>query len=224
MKRLGAVRVAVVSPQEIVMRGVTTMLADFPDRLVVTALPAVRSKAPGVDVIVYDALGLHLGDGTDLEHLLHETDAEILVLSRETRPDLRAQAASLGATSWVAMGVHAGDLVRSIELAAAGDPVGEQEPEVGVAAGLTTRELEVLALITQGLSNKEIAAKLVLSLNTLKSHIRQAYRKIDVTSRSQAVSWAITHGLAPSDQDSSESGASVGAQMVTGVTSAERSG
>ncbi|TQL69124.1 LuxR family two component transcriptional regulator [Nocardioides albertanoniae] len=206
------------------MRGVTTMLADFPDRLVVISLPAVRSKAPGVDVIVYDAIGLHLGDGADLEHLVHETDAKILVLNRETRPDLRAHAHALGATSWVSMDVHAGDLVRSIELTALGEPVGEPEPEVGPVAGLTTRELEVLALITQGLSNKEIAAKLLLSVNTLKSHIRQAYRKIGVSSRSQAVSWAITHGLAPSDQESSESGASVGAQMVTAGTSAERSG
>lgn len=222
--RLGVLRVAVVSPQEVVMRGLISMLADFPDRVVVTALPSVRSRAPGVDVILYDTFGLYLSDGADLQHLLHETDAEVLVFSRDMRPDLRAQAYSLGARAWVSMSVHAGELVRSIELAAAGQPIGEHEDRMSTVAGLSTREVEVLALITQGLSNKEIAEKLVVSVNTLKSHIRQAYRKIDVTTRSQAVSWAITHGFAPPDENSLESSASVGARMVTDSLSTEQSG
>lgn len=217
-------QVAVVSPQEVVVRGLVSMLTDFPDRVVVTALPSVRSRAPGVDVILYDTYGLYLSDGADLQHLLHETDAEVLIFSRDMRPDLRAQAYSLGARSWVSMSVHAGDLVRSIELAAAGEPIGEHEDRMGTLAGLSTREVEVLALITQGLSNKEIAEKLVVSVNTLKSHIRQAYRKIDVTTRSQAVSWAITHGFAPPDENSLEPGASVVARMVTDSVSTEQSG
>ncbi|MEI7058156.1 response regulator transcription factor [Nocardioides sp. CCNWLW239] len=206
------------------MRGLTTMLADYPDRLVVAALPSVRSRAPGVDVILYDTLGLHLADGSDLVHLLQETDAKVLIFSRDMRPDLRAKAYSLGARAWVSMSVHAGELVRAIELTAAGEPLEEREDRLGTVAGLTTREVEVLALITQGLSNKDIAEKLVVSGNTLKSHIRQAYRKIEVTTRSQAVSWAITHGFAPPDENSSESGASVGARMVTDNLSTERSG
>lgn len=222
--RAGVLRVAVVSPQEVVMRGLISMLADYPDRLVVTALPSVRSRAPGVDVILYDTFGLYLSDGADLRHLLHETDAEVLIFSRDMRPDLRAQAYSLGARAWVSMSVHAGELVRSIELAAAGQPLGEHEDRMSTVAGLSTREVEVLALITQGLSNKEIAEKLVVSVNTLKSHIRQAYRKIDVTTRSQAVSWAITHGFAPPDENSLESSASVGARMVTDSLSTEQSG
>lgn len=206
------------------MRGLVSMLTDFPDRVVVTALPAVRSRAPGVDVILYDTYGLYLSDGADLQHLLRETDAKVLIFSRDMRPDLRAQAYSLGAHAWVSMSVHAGELVRSIELAAAGQPIGEHEDRMSTVAGLSTREVEVLALITQGLSNKEIAEKLVVSVNTLKSHIRQAYRKIDVTTRSQAVSWAITHGFAPPDENSLESGASVGARMVTDALSTEQSG
>ncbi|MFJ9387844.1 response regulator transcription factor [Nocardioides sp. NPDC101246] len=206
------------------MRGLTTMLADYPDRLVVTALPSVRSKAPGVDVILYDTLCLHLADGSDLVHLLRETDAKVLIFSRDMRPDLRVKAYSLGAQAWVSMSVHAGELVRTIEMTAAGEPIGEREDRLGTVAGLSVREVEVLALITQGLSNKAIADKLVVSVNTLKSHIRQAYRKIGVTTRSQAVSWAITHGFAPPDENSAESGASVGARMVTDSVSTAQSG
>ena len=68
------------------------------------------------------------------------------------------------------------------------------EPAVGLdwpgrTEGLTDREAEILALITQGVSNPEIAQVTYLSMNTVKTYIRSAYRKIGVTSRTQAVLW-----------------------------------
>lgn len=62
------------------------------------------------------------------------------------------------------------------------------------AQGLTRRESQVLALIGQGLSNREIAAMLFVTGNTVKSYIRNAYQKIGVVRRAQAVRWAIEHG------------------------------
>ncbi|MDO9498020.1 MAG: LuxR C-terminal-related transcriptional regulator, partial [Nocardioides sp.] len=56
---------------------------------------------------------------------------------------------------------------------------------------------EVVALITQGLSNQEIADRCYLSINSVKTYVRTAYRKMQVTRRSQAVLWGIAHGLAP---------------------------
>ena len=55
----------------------------------------------------------------------------------------------------------------------------------------------MLALITQGLSNAEIADRTSLSINSIKSFIRTGYRKIDVTTRAQAVLWGVTHGFLP---------------------------
>jgi DNA-binding CsgD family transcriptional regulator len=55
----------------------------------------------------------------------------------------------------------------------------------------------VLAFITQGLSNKEIARDAYLSINSVKSYIRTAYRKIGVERRSQAVVWGMQHGFTP---------------------------
>ena len=63
--------------------------------------------------------------------------------------------------------------------------------------GLTDREAEILALITQGKSNAEVAALTFLSPNTVKSYIRSVYRKIDVGSRTQAVLWGVKHGFTP---------------------------
>ena len=172
------------------------MLADHPERVAVTALPGVRSEARGVDVVLYDTYGLLGGDG-DLAHLVRHTEARILVLSRDMRPDLRARALAMGCKCWVSMSIGSNDLVEAIELTASGAVLPEQGDRLGQDEGLSSREVEVLALITQGLSNAEIANRLYLSENTLKSHIRNAYRKVGAGSRTQAVAWALQHGFAP---------------------------
>lgn len=61
------------------------------------------------------------------------------------------------------------------------------------AADLSDRELEALALVAAGLTNQEIARRLYLTVNTVKTHLRVAYRKISVHSRSQAVAWYLSH-------------------------------
>jgi NarL family two-component system response regulator LiaR len=60
---------------------------------------------------------------------------------------------------------------------------------------LSPREVELLQLIAQGLSNEEIAELMSVSVNSVKSYIRSAYRKIGVTRRTQAVLWALSHDL-----------------------------
>jgi DNA-binding NarL/FixJ family response regulator len=62
-------------------------------------------------------------------------------------------------------------------------------------AGLTPREVEVLKLLAQGLSNKEIAARLVISPKTAGNHIEHIYSKIDASSRATASLFAMHHGL-----------------------------
>ena len=63
------------------------------------------------------------------------------------------------------------------------------------AESLSPREAEILALIARGWTNSEVSDELFLSFNTVKSHIRSAYRKIDVDSRTQAVVWCFRNGL-----------------------------
>ena len=63
--------------------------------------------------------------------------------------------------------------------------------------GLSAREAEVIALITQGLGNDEIADRMFTSINTVKTYIRTAYRKIGVDSRTRAVLWGVDHGFRP---------------------------
>ena len=61
--------------------------------------------------------------------------------------------------------------------------------------GLTTREVEVLCLVAQGLSNAEIADRLIISLLTVKAHMRSLYNKLGISSRSAATRYAIEHQL-----------------------------
>lgn len=66
---------------------------------------------------------------------------------------------------------------------------------------LSSREREIVSLVGAGLSNAQIASRLFLSVNTLKSYIRSAYRKMGVETRAGAVRWAIRHDLAQADFD-----------------------
>ena len=67
----------------------------------------------------------------------------------------------------------------------------------GRAVGLSPREAEIIALITQGLSNQDVAERAFLSVNTVKTYIRSAYRKIGVANRPQAVIWGMSNGFEP---------------------------
>jgi DNA-binding CsgD family transcriptional regulator len=76
------------------------------------------------------------------------------------------------------------------------------ESAAGIGAnehGLTEREAQVLDWIAQGMSNQEIAESAYVSINSVKTYIRSAYRKIGVKSRSQAVAWAVRRGYGASD-------------------------
>lgn len=66
---------------------------------------------------------------------------------------------------------------------------------LGEREGLSAREGAVMALIVLGLSNQQIASALYVSMHSTKTHIRSAYRKMGVTSRTQAIMWGVDHGF-----------------------------
>lgn len=72
----------------------------------------------------------------------------------------------------------------------------ENQASTSVAppVNLSVREGQVVTLIARGYSNQEIAEELFLSINSVKTYVRSAYRRIGVSRRSQAVVWALTHG------------------------------
>ena len=204
---MAPVRIAVVNDYEIVVAGVATLLKSFPDRVEVVELAANAQVVSDVDVVLYDTFGQVQGDGIDLEDLVHGSGAKVVIFSWNLQPGLVDGAIARGAHGYLSKALSAEDLVKGIEAVAQGEIVRELRPLdeqlldrgewPGRRHGLTQREAEVVALITQGLTNQEIADRAYISINSVKTYIRTAYRKIGVTRRSQAVSWGMRHGFTP---------------------------
>ena len=118
---------------------------------------------------------------------------------REPRPHRPARSADEAAAELRA-DVKAGrldaDAVEAV-LGAAGHRVSRRR---GGPAGLTAREIEVLRLLARGLSNKEIAERLVISPKTAGNHIEHIYSKIDASTRAAASLFAMRHGLLPEEE------------------------
>ena len=202
------IRVAVVNDYEMVVAGVAAMLAPHHDRVVVVEIDSGLPVLSDVDVILYDTFGQVQGDGVDLDDLVQGSDARVVIFSWNLQPDLVVRAIDRGAAGYVSKALPADEIVAAIEAVHTGErvtpkPSAEANDRSatgewpGREHGLTARESEVLALITQGLSNQEIADRSYLSINSVKTYIRTAYRKIDVTRRSQAVAWGMRHGFEP---------------------------
>ncbi|MBF4767673.1 response regulator transcription factor [Nocardioides agariphilus] len=195
---------------EIVVVGLQTMLAPYADRVRVVELDSLLPVHSNVDVLLFDAFGRERVTGP-VEQTINETDAKVVIYTWHLEPELVKHALAKGAVGCVSKTLDPLDLVGAIEKVSAGSiVVSDTDPAEAMAAeiehggwpgrehGLSARESEVLALIAQGLSNQEIADRAFLSINSVKTYIRSAYRKIGVERRTQAVLWATRNGFVPS--------------------------
>ncbi len=198
------IRLAIVDDYAVVVAGVASFLAV--ERIDVvetgTSLPVVSD----VDIVLYDTFAQVEGKGIDLVDYVRESGAKVVVYSWNLRADLIDQAIAGGASGYLSKVLTGPAVVAALERIMNGEIVilaGDDETSVdgagdwpGRSAGLSPREAEIVALIARGLSNQEIADRAFLSINTIKSYIRSAYRKMGgVERRSQAVIWAMKNGF-----------------------------
>jgi DNA-binding NarL/FixJ family response regulator len=130
-----------------------------------------------------------------------------IVLSDRDDPEHIEEALGAGAAAYVLKTAHPDDLAsavrqafgHSIYLAAnhVGEPSSAATSPRFELRGLTRRELEILRLAAEGLPNAEIAKMLWVTEQTVKFHLSNVYRKLDVTNRTEASRWAQLHGLLP---------------------------
>jgi DNA-binding NarL/FixJ family response regulator len=199
------VRLAVVNDYAVVIAGVAAFLAD--ERIDVVETDASMPVISDVDIVLYDTFGQVQGDGIDLEDLVRDSDAKVVIYSWNLQRDLIERAVRGGASGYLSKALTGPEIVQALERVMTGEIVvltGDHETSAGAegdwpgrSAGLSPREAEILALITQGLSNQEIADRAYLSINSVKTYIRSGYRKIGVERRSQAVRWGIKNGFEP---------------------------
>jgi NarL family two-component system response regulator LiaR len=190
------VRTAVLGDHEIDVAGVSAVLSRFADRV------ALVDAHSDLDVVLYGAREHTSGHDDALHALLRSTEATVIVLGWGADSPQVAWALSCGAHGQLSKTLGGADLVAGLERIARGRHRGQRVlPHDGEchpalrSAGLTPRELEVLGLITQGLTNQEIADQAYISINSVKTYVRTAYRKIGVTRRAQAVSWGLRAGF-----------------------------
>jgi DNA-binding NarL/FixJ family response regulator len=162
-------------------------------------------------IVLYDSFAQPESDHHEISVLTSNRYARrVVVYTWNFHPDLINSARRQGAHGYLSKTLPARDLVATLEAVHAGDIVVSDPPArarstsglnwPGRGEGLTDRESEILALITQGKSNAEVAALSFLSPNTVKSYIRTIYRKIDGGSRTQAVLWGVNNGFTPDHQ------------------------
>jgi DNA-binding NarL/FixJ family response regulator len=202
------VTIALVNDYDIVVMGIAHILDQYQDRVVIAELDTNVAVSDPVDIVLYDSFGQPESDQDQISVLLRNPRAHrVAVYTWNLHPDLIECARRQGVHGYLSKALPARELVAALEAIHGGDMVISDPPFrarsspglnwPGRSEGLTDRESEILALITQGKSNAEVATLTYLSPNTVKSYIRTIYRKIEVASRTQAVLWGVRHGFTP---------------------------
>ena len=202
------ITIALVDDYDIVLEGVARIIDRYRDRVLIAEIDTNKPLHDTVDIVLYDSFAQPESDRDEIAVLVANPHArQVIVYTWTFHPDLIEQAKRHGVRGYLSKALPARDLVNALERVHAGelvisDPPGRVRPNHGLdwpgrGEGLTDRESEILALITQGLDNAEVAARTYLSPNTIKSYIRTIYRKIEVASRTQAVLWGVDHGFSP---------------------------
>jgi DNA-binding NarL/FixJ family response regulator len=168
------------------------------------------------DVVLMD-LRMPRRDGIEATRLLREQAADVQVIALTTYADDRSviDALQAGARGYLTKDAGAADIEAALRQVVGGhaviDPAVQHHLVTAITSGpapatppapeppdgLTPRELDVLRLIADGLSNTEIAATLVVAEATVKSHINRILSKIGARDRAQAVTYAYRHGITP---------------------------
>jgi DNA-binding NarL/FixJ family response regulator len=216
------VRVMVVDDQALVREGLMTLLGAAPGVTPVVAAAdgeeAVRLAARHRPDVVLMDLRMPVLDGVEATRQIRSAlpDTEIVVLTTHADEASILDALRAGARGYLTKDAGIAEISRAVHAAAAHqavlDPVAQSALIEAASAGarsgragrspaslpddLTPREAEVLSLVAEGLSNREIASTLVVSEATVKTHINHVFAKIGARDRAQAVHYAYTHGLA----------------------------
>jgi DNA-binding NarL/FixJ family response regulator len=208
------IRVLLVDDQELVRAGFRIILQSEPGIEVVgeardgaQAVELARALKP--DVICMD-VQMPGTDGIEATRQItadREVSAGILILTTFQRDDYLFDALQAGASGFLLKTARAEQLVEAVKVVARGDALLSPDVTRSVIqqfsrpvtaptpVGLTEREAEVLALVSRGLSNAEIASELFLGEATVKTHVSKVLVKLGVRDRLQAVVYAYDNGL-----------------------------
>lgn len=198
---VAAVHVALLDDAPLVAHGLRSMLQPYAGSISLSVIDAGTEPPRPVDVTLYDCASVR-SDGVLARTLTDPAKGSVVMYSLEPSPTLVTAMLDAGCAGFVDKKGSVEELIDVITTVArlprphlAAVPASSRTTWPGKGHGLSRRESEVLGLIARGLTNEDISAQMYLSINTVKTYIRSAYRKLGVTRRAQAVRWGIEHGL-----------------------------
>lgn len=208
------IRILVCDDHPMVRQGVETMLSIFDDLTLVQSATSISEGVQQVieqrpDVVLLD---WYLGDADGLSNIPRMISADpqvkIIVLTSFNGQDLVSQAMEQGARGFHFKDISADQLVNAIRTVVNGevslapqaarvlvDSVIKRKEPSPISAELSQRELEVLELIAQGLTNAEISHRLKIKQSTVKTYVSRILGKLNVASRVEATALALKHDL-----------------------------
>jgi DNA-binding NarL/FixJ family response regulator len=208
------IRILIVDGQAVSRAGLHYLLQSHADlHIVGEAADSVQAISETLElspqVVLMDT---HLPEGQSLDALRQikqlNPDTKVLLLATHDREEYLYETLRAGADGYILKDIAPDELVQAIHTVARGDMLiqpqiasrliaryGQQSKTSVHTNALTNRELEVLHLLTRGLRNKEIAARLYVSERTINFHLTNIYQKLQVSGRTEALSKALEQGL-----------------------------
>ncbi|GAA2619904.1 response regulator transcription factor [Streptomyces axinellae] len=213
----GVIRVVLVDDQELVREGFSVLLGAMPDIEVVgeadsgqEAVEKVAALSPDVVLMDIRMPGMNGLEATR-EIVARDTGTKVLVLTTFDLDEYVYQALRAGASGFLLKDASVGQLAEGVRIVAAGEALlaptvtkrlisefsklGAPRPTAERIDDLTERETEVLVLVAQGLSNQEIAERLVVAESTVKTHVGRILVKLGLRDRTQAAVFAYERHL-----------------------------
>lgn len=204
------IRVALINDYEIVLEGLRALLRPYDPDITVVELDVAGNPLSEVDVTLFDTYGEVQEQRQRVRGLAADaSNGAIVAFSFSDDAALAGTFVRAGAQGFISKALPAEQIVNGIRAAARGERVMLVQPSPHTAisaelrwpgrdARLTERESELLALLPTGMSNRELSEHLHVSENTIKSHLRRLFSKLDVRNRAQAAALARTSILGES--------------------------
>jgi two-component system, NarL family, response regulator DevR len=210
------IRLLIIDDHEVVRLGLRTLLSDYADMQVVAEAGSAREGLAAVElhrpqVAIVD---IHLPDRSGLEVCREIVrtfpETRVIILTSSAQEEFLVQALQAGAAGYVLKNVGNQELIRAIYAALNGqtalDPQTtsqmvsrwrnlEAQTQADAFRNLSPRELEVLGLVAEGKSNKEIGAALHLRDLTVRNYVSNILEKLDLTNRVELTRYALVHNL-----------------------------
>jgi DNA-binding NarL/FixJ family response regulator len=202
----GCVRVLIVDDHPVVRAGLTSLLRRQPG---VKLSGAAHSGEEAIDVLKHTSVDVILLDlrmptinGIDLLNLLKADPSapRAIILSSYELEEEIYRAVKAGARGYLSKNAPREEIVRAIEAVAGGgtyfpDRIAEWMSERDARSSLSAREIEILEMVSRGLTNKEIAGALQISHYTVRNHINHISAKLQVADRTEAATVALRQGI-----------------------------